>query len=49
MQFLLEGARRGEKGAYISLIHKPEEVAKDIARFNPFNICLRKHLEDYFI
>lgn len=35
MQFLLEGARRGEKGAYISLIHKPEEVAKDIARFNP--------------
>ncbi|MFA4640365.1 RAD55 family ATPase [Pyrococcus kukulkanii] len=35
MQFLLEGARRGEKTAYISLIHKPEEVVKDMARFDP--------------
>ncbi|BAA30122.1 RAD55 family ATPase [Pyrococcus horikoshii] len=35
MQFLLEGARRGEKVAYISLIHKPEEVVRDMVRFDP--------------
>ncbi len=35
MQFLLEGARRGENTAYISLIHDPNEAVKDVARFDP--------------
>nr|CCE70363.1 TPA: recombinase related [Pyrococcus abyssi GE5] len=35
MHFLLEGARKGEKVAYVSLIHKPEEVVKDMLRFDP--------------
>ncbi|WP_148883060.1 RAD55 family ATPase [Thermococcus aciditolerans] len=35
MQFLIEGARRGERVAYVSLIHNPDEVVKDMARFDP--------------
>ncbi len=35
MQFLIEGAKRGERVAYVSLIHDPHEVVKDIARFDP--------------
>ncbi|AEH24764.1 RAD55 family ATPase [Pyrococcus yayanosii] len=35
MHFLLEGARRGEKVAYISLVQKPEEVVRDMVRFDP--------------
>ncbi|MCD6372449.1 MAG: AAA family ATPase [Thermococcus sp.] len=35
MQFLVEGARNGERVAYISLVHKPEEVLKDFERFDP--------------
>ncbi|NJE61997.1 RAD55 family ATPase [Thermococcus sp. 21S7] len=35
MHFLLEGARRGERAAYVSLIHNPNEVVRDMARFDP--------------
>ncbi|WP_367182644.1 RAD55 family ATPase [Thermococcus sp.] len=35
MQFLVEGAKNGEKTAYVSLIHNPKEVAKDFERFDP--------------
>ena len=35
MQFLVEGAKNGEKVAYISLVHNPEEVIKDFERFEP--------------
>ena len=35
MHFLLEGARRGENTAYVSLIHNPTEAVKDMARFDP--------------
>ncbi len=35
LHFLLDGAKRGEKGLYISLIQKPEEVIKDMARYDP--------------
>lgn len=35
MQFLLEGARNGERVAYVSLVHDPREAAKDMARFDP--------------
>jgi KaiC/GvpD/RAD55 family RecA-like ATPase len=35
MHFLIEGARRGEKTAYVSLIHDPTEAVKDMARFDP--------------
>ncbi|ASJ03675.1 recombinase [Thermococcus profundus] len=35
MHFLLEGARRGEKVAYVSLIQDPNEAVKDMMRFDP--------------
>lgn len=35
MQFLAEGARNGERVAYISLVYKPDEVLKDFERFDP--------------
>ncbi|MBO8175014.1 MAG: AAA family ATPase [Thermococcus sp.] len=35
LQFLLEGAKHGEKGLYVSLIQKPEEVIKDMAKYDP--------------
>ncbi|MBP1911379.1 RAD55 family ATPase [Thermococcus stetteri] len=35
IQFLVEGAKRGEKVVYISLIQDPEEVIKDYERFDP--------------
>ncbi len=35
MHFLLEGARRSENTAYVSLLHNPTEAVKDMARFDP--------------
>lgn len=35
MHFLLEGARKGEKVAYVSLIQDPNEAVKDMMRFDP--------------
>lgn len=35
VQFLVDGAKRGEKVAYISLVQDPEEVIKDYERFDP--------------
>jgi len=35
LQFLLDGARRGEKCLYVSLVQKPEDVVHDMARYDP--------------
>ncbi|WP_461864128.1 RAD55 family ATPase [Thermococcus sp.] len=35
LQFLLEGARKGEKCLYVSLIQKPEDVIHDMTRYDP--------------
>jgi len=35
LQFLIQGAREGEKGLYVSLIQKPEDVVMDMARYDP--------------
>ncbi|WP_457751238.1 RAD55 family ATPase [Thermococcus sp.] len=35
LQFLVEGAREGEKGLYVSLIQKPEDVVRDMERYEP--------------
>lgn len=34
-QFLIHGAKIGEKGLYVSLIDRPDEVVQDIARYEP--------------
>ncbi|AJC71520.1 recombinase [Thermococcus guaymasensis DSM 11113] len=35
MHFLIEGARKNEKVAYVSLIQDPNEAVKDMMRFDP--------------
>ncbi|NJF25071.1 RAD55 family ATPase [Thermococcus sp. Bubb.Bath] len=35
MHFLIEGAKKGEKVAYASLVQNPEEAVKDMMRFDP--------------
>ncbi|NPA47710.1 MAG: AAA family ATPase [Thermococci archaeon] len=35
IQFLLQGAREGERGLYVSLIQKPEDVIMDMTRYDP--------------
>ncbi len=40
--FLLEGARRGEKCLYVSLVQKPEDVVHDMARYDPSILAYTK-------
>ncbi|ASJ01645.1 recombinase [Thermococcus gorgonarius] len=35
MHFLMEGAKNGETVAYASLVHNPDDVVKDMTRFDP--------------
>ncbi len=35
IQFLMKGAKDGERGLYVSLVQRPEDVMKDMARYDP--------------
>lgn len=42
LHFLLDGAKKGEKCLYVSLVQKPEDVVRDMARYDPSILAYAK-------